>query len=449
MWEDILPLGNPSWSLNEKFRRQTAGVPQIIEDNMPPRQPPSRWEWQFGKFADDMLLGITTLGEKAGIAPAGRARSQYDDSLGRQALPPAPNKSLALPDMSIGSAGKFVDDVALGAAAIGEMSGIAPEGRALSQWQSQTRPNAIERSAGNQPVAGQELWQRPASAAPWYQKTLDDIAGMSQGMAAGNAASSALNQVLERQPVRLHGSVTGAMPYNAEAGWNSLPVSPYGVTDNLMERAPVHTLGVSGFRTGWSRPTVDYGGMMERSRIENQNMRMAEMLGRQEMARNAQSNENVRTAMAVQQRDDAARAMAEQRFFGNLNRVPEGKRTPLISEGLTRGFVDPVVGGDMLLDEMLLRARMNAKTGSGVDLKRLLGSVASEFDPNKLSRLDLISKLQRMGYTADQIAAHENDPIVGRFAGSLLNPDPNPEKSMTTFLGLPLAGKASRQLVPW
>jgi len=228
-----------------------------------------------------------------------------------------------------------------------------------------------------------------------------------------------------------------------------MQASPYGVTDNLMERAPVHTLGVSGFRTGWSRPTVDYGGMMERSRIENQNMRMAEMLGRQEMARNAQSNENVRTAMAVQQRDDAARAMAEQRFFGNLNRVPEGKRTPLINEGINNKWLDKTVGDDMLLDEMLIRARMNAKTGSGVDLKRLLGSIASEFDPNKLSRLDLISKLQRMGYTADQIAAHENDPIVGRFAGSLLNPDPNPKKSMTTFLGLPLAGKASRQLVPW
>lgn len=422
MWEDILPLGNPNWSLNEKFRRQTAGVPQIIEDNMPPRQPPSRWEWQFGKFADDMLLGMAALGEKAGIAPAGRARSQYDDILGKASLPPAPNKSLALPDMSIGSPGKFMDDVVLGAAAIGEMSGIAPEGRALSQWQSQTRPNAIERSAGNQPVAGQELWQRPASAAPWYQKTLDDITGMSQGMAAGSAASSALNEVLARQPVNLDPSVTGARPYNPlDTG---MQASPYGVTDNLMERAPVHTLGVSGFRTGWSRPTVDYGGMMERSRIENQNMRMAEMLGRQEMAHNAQSNENVRTAMAVQQRDDAARAMAEQRFFGNLNRVPEGKRTPLISEGLTRGFVDPVVGGDMLLDEMLLRARMNAKTGSGIDLKRLLGSIASEFDPNKLSRLDLISKLQRMGYTADQIAAHENDPVVGQFAGSLLSAKP-------------------------
>lgn len=269
---------------------------------------------------------------------------------------------------------------------------------------------------------GGELWQRPASAAPWYQKTLDDIAGMSQGMAAGSAASSALNEVLARKPVNLDPSVTGARPYNPlDTG---MQASPYGVTDNLMERAPVHTLGVSGFRTGWSRPTVDYGGMMERSRIENQNMRMAEMLGRQEMARNAQSNENVRTAMAVQQRDDAARAMAEQRFFGNLNRVPEGKRTPLINEGLTRGFIDPVVGGDMLLDEMLLRARMNAKTGSGVDLKRLLGSVASEFDPNKLSRLDLISKLQRMGYTADQIAAYENDPVVGRFAGSLLSAKP-------------------------
>lgn len=279
------------------------------------------------------------------------------------------------------------------------------------------------------PTGGNELWQQPVRAsrpadswmppdqpiAPAAPATA--ILGNALGLPAGEATASAMGRMPNLDP-----SVTGARPYNPlDTG---MQASPYGVTDNLMERAPVHTLGVSGFRTGWSRPTVDYGGMMERSRIENQNMRMAEMLGRQEMARNAQSNENVRTAMAVQQRDDAARAMAEQRFFGNLNRVPEGKRTPLISEGLTRGFVDPVVGGDMLLDEMLLRARMNAKTGSGVDLKRLLGSVASEFDPNKLSRLDLISKLQRMGYTADQIAAHENDPVVGQFAGSLLSAKP-------------------------
>lgn len=437
MWEDILPLGDPNWSLNEKFRRQTAGTPQIIEDNMPPRQPPNQWQWQFGKFADDMLLGMAALGEKAGIAPAGRARSQYDEILGKAALPPAPNKSLALPDMSIGSPGKFMDDVTLGVAALGEMAGIAPEGRARSQYDYETKPNAVKRGE-----AGRELWERPAAADPWYQKTLNDM-----GMSSGNAVASAMNQTLAKQPVTLDGSVTGARPYNPlDTG---MAPSPYGVTDNLMERGPVHTLGVSGFRTGWSRPTVDYSGMMERSRIDSSNQRLAEMLGRQEMARNAQGNENLRTMMALQQRDDAAKAMAESRYFGNLNRVPEGKRTPLINEGLSKQHLDPTVGNEMLLDEMLTRARMNAKTGSGIDLKRLLGSVASEFDPNKLSRSDLISKLQRMGYTADQIAALESDPTVGQFAGSLLNPDPNPKEPPLKFLGLPLFGKASRQLWEW
>lgn len=441
MWED-------PWS----FMRASPNISFQPSPEQRQAQGNSQWQWQPGKFSDDMFLGMASLLEKAGIAKEGRARSEYDQILGKAALPPSPNKSLALPDEFNWSPGKFMDDVALGAAAIGEKIGYAKEGRAYDQYKMDALPNAVARSGQPAPISqpastGGELWQRPVSAAPWYQGALNDISGYSQGASSGSTVASALDQVLAKQPPTLDGSVTGARPYNPlDTG---LTPSPYAVTDNLMERGPVHTLGVNGFRTGWSRPTVDYSGMMERSRADNHNMRIAEMLGRQEMARNAQGNENLRTMMALQQREDASRAMAESRYFGNLNRIPEGKRTPLINEGLSRGYVDQAVGSDMLLDEMLLRARMNAKTGSGVDLKRLLSSIGSEFDPNKLSRLDLISKLQRMGYTADQIAALESDPTVGQFAGSLLNPDPNPKEPPLKFLGLPLFGKASRQLWEW
>lgn len=241
------------------------------------------------------------------------------------------------------------------------------------------------------------------------------------GVGAGDAVASMVGNV---SPVNLDASVTGARPYNSlDTGMQASPFMQY---NSLLPEGPVHTLGVNGFRTGWSRPTVDYSGVMDRARVDNHNMQMAQLLGRQDIARNAQMNENMRTMMGVQQRDEAMRAMGESRYFGNLNRVPEGKRSAMINEGLSRGYVDPTVGADMLLDEMLLRGKMNAKTGSGVDLGRLLGSVGAEFDPNKLSRLDLIAKLQRMGYTADQIAKYESDPVAGPFVRSLLNPAPDP-----------------------
>lgn len=262
------------------------------------------------------------------------------------------------------------------------------------------------------------------------------------GLAGSNFAMSGTMGGVPYQGVTISPEANGARPYDP---FNSgLQPSPFMVKDSFMENGPIHTLGYSS-RHGISSPTVDYSGMAQRAGIDRHNMEISRMLGNQDIARESNKTDMMRTMMGVQQRNDAAKANAENRYMSILGKVPEGKRTPYIEEGLAAGHLDRTVSQDMLQNEMLARAKAAAKTGSGVDLRKFLGSLSTEFDHNKTSRSDLIQKLQQMGYTADQIDAYKNDPQVGRFAQSLLGPRENFETYGLSAIGYDAADRG-RQL---
>lgn len=226
-------------------------------------------------------------------------------------------------------------------------------------------------------------------------------------------------QATTAQPPSGAGSYGGMINPQMSSYDNGMPANPFYMGSRP---DPVNILGVNGFRTGGSRAVSDDSEGRAYDMAGRQNLAMQEILGRNEATRANNQNDLMRTMLGVSQRGDAARANSENRFLGILGKVPEGKATPYIKEGMAAGHLDKTIGTDMLLNDMLTRAKQSAKTGSGIDLRKFLGTLSSEFNPNELSRAELINKIQQMGYTADQIDSLKDDPQVGSFAKSLLGP---------------------------
>lgn len=270
--------------------------------------------------------------------------------------------------------------------------------------------------SGQQPSGG-EYWQNLDTKPPL----------MSQ---------EALANVISGNSGGIDQSVNGS--YNeqsASGGLNGAQGSPYAVLDNYMSRDPVHTLGVNGFRTGASAPSVDNSGMVQRQMAIRNNMQIGDMLNHQDIARQKSANDILKTMLMANERGDSSRDRETNKFWGILEKTPEGMRTPLIEQGVQQGHVTKDVGQGMLLNEMMKRAMMGAKDKSGVvDIGKLLGSLQSEFDPNKLSRSELIKRIQMAGITPDQIYEKSFDPSIGKFAKSLLGQESQGPESMMHWL---------------
>lgn len=288
-------------------------------------------------------------------------------------------------------------------------------------------------------AAGLSRMTRSASRNPinsdLYSGLLSGAAGGSDAIPSiGNTFANAVADVGRNvsamadkyyAPATISPEADGSRPYSEFN--NGLTASPFMVGSNLTEYDPVHVLGYSS-RHGTSMPTTDYTGVMNRNSRIRHNLEMSRLLGQQDIARSANENDLMRTMLGIQQRDEAARGREEGKFWHNLENVPEGSRTPIIQSGVSRGLIGKEISDNLLNRDILSRAKLRAKSDSGIDMARFLGSISSEFDPNKQSRADLIQKIQQMGFTANQIAEYEDDPQVGAFVKSLLNPP-----AQTTF----------------
>lgn len=220
-------------------------------------------------------------------------------------------------------------------------------------------------------------------------------------------------------PVRITGGSGGGYVSSYNPAFRA---DPFMAKDSFMADGPIQSLGVNGFRTGSSMPTYDDSGMRQRAGIDRYNMQLGSMLGNQDIARASNQNDLMRTLLGVQSRNDIASDRETGRFLGLIDKIPEGNRTPAIEEAVRKGAIDKTVGSEMLMNEMLTRAKRAGKTDKGIDTGKFLGSLAAEFDPGRMSKADLIKKIQQMGYSADQLAAFENDPVVGPMVRSILGP---------------------------
>lgn len=213
---------------------------------------------------------------------------------------------------------------------------------------------------------------------------------------------------------RMDASVNGLLPaaeWN-QGGWNGSQASPYAALDNFMSRDPVHILGVNGFRTGASRPSVDYSGPMQRQQAIRNNMDMEAMLGRQDIARNANNLDAMRFSLASQDRQDAIRQRSLRDFEMSYGKTPVGSRGSLVdayssvlpAPVANKLALEDIVGG-AIIDAGHLDSDKRPKSMEG-----FARSIGKRFDPNRHDANGLMQQLTGMGITRDDIEKMRGKP---------------------------------------
>lgn len=224
---------------------------------------------------------------------------------------------------------------------------------------------------------------------------------------------------------RMDSSVNGLLP--AAEGWNGSQASPYAALDNFMSRDPVHTLGVNGFRTGSSNASVDYSGPMQRQRTIRNNMDMEAMLGRQDIARNANQLDAMRFMLASQDRQDAIRQRRLHDFSAQFPRIPIGQRGPWIAEAEGNGIIDPKVASDLRHDDLFSIAErasggIDRETLRPKDTDKFFRELARGFTSGKYDKFEVIRRLQGMGITANSMDYLAKDPATKPFIDAISQP---------------------------
>jgi len=223
-----------------------------------------------------------------------------------------------------------------------------------------------------------------------------------------------------------HGGYTGgAMPPQWNQQMTRNPYASLPFTDSFMDNGPIHTLGVSGFRTGSSRPSVDTHGMDQRAAIGRQSMAMMDMIGRQENAANSNQIDMARFGMQSMDRQDAIAQKRQAEFDRHFQKLAPGTRGGAIDQAEASGVLPKDIASGARLTDILDRASsisgMNRETGKPKDLALFLGAAAQGFDPNRVSRAEFINRLQGMGITADEVyKAKERNPALAPFVDSLM-----------------------------
>jgi len=266
-----------------------------------------------------------------------------------------------------------------------------------------------------------------AQASPQQQPT-QQWASRASGMADASLIQGPSNPYAGQATIDdgFHGGYTGgAMPPQWNQQMTRNPYASLPFTDSFMDNGPIHTLGVSGFRTGSSRPSVDTHGMDQRAAIGRQSMAMMDMIGRQENAANANQIDMARFGMQSADRQDAVMQKRQSEFDHAMQKTPPGARGSIIDQAEQNKAISPETAkAERLRDLMFVAEKMGGGLGKDGRPNSLEGYIRgfSGIDPTKVSRLDVIKQLERLGVTADEIAGLSGRPGLEKFAPSLLNP---------------------------
>lgn len=213
----------------------------------------------------------------------------------------------------------------------------------------------------------------------------------------------------------------GASEAARGGAWGGIQGNPFYMGERP---APGHQLGYTGSFMGSSRGWTDDSEGRAWDARANRNMEIQRFLGNQEVAKQANATDLLRTQLNIDQRREASMDRKEGKLWDVINKTPEGQRMGLLEKGMKEGIIPEDSGKSMMIDEVLKRSVTGNKTKEGVwNIPGFLARLQSEFNPATMDGSILIDKMRAAGITPDMIAKYRNDPSVGAFAQRLLGPD--------------------------
>jgi len=200
--------------------------------------------------------------------------------------------------------------------------------------------------------------------------------------------------------------------------WGGIQGNPYFM--GIRPQA-TNVLGYQGSFMGGSRGYTDDSAGQAWDQAANRNVEIQRMLGNQAVARQSNANDMMRTMMAVDQRRENSRLMAQGRFDKLLGDTQPGKRQALIDAGEREGnLTAEAAATERVRDAMAGAMSGNVSKEGVINVPGFLTGLQRNFDANRMSRDDLIERIRTAGITPDMIDRYKDDPAVGAFARSLL-----------------------------
>jgi len=250
---------------------------------------------------------------------------------------------------------------------------------------------------------------------PW-NKFIDDVTAIGTNAAYQNNVANA--------NVPSTGTIDdgrGASEAARGGAWGGIQGNPFYMGERP---APGHQLGYIGSFMGGSRGWTDDSEGRAWDARAARNIEINRMLGNQDIARNANATDALRTMLNVEQHREASKDRATNSFWSNLEKTPPGDRAKNLRDAEARGLIPKEIAGPAIIaDTVKAAARGNTdKEGKVVKLREFLASLQSRFDPKTMDGSELIRKFQEMGIDPNQISALQDDPVVGGFAKSVLGP---------------------------
>jgi len=237
-----------------------------------------------------------------------------------------------------------------------------------------------------------------------------DYYGLGSGFVAANPAPE--------KPYMNDGR--GASEVERGGAWGGIQGNPFYMGERP---APGHQLGYTGSFMGSSRGWTDDSEGRAWDARAARNLEINRMLGNQDIARQANATDALRTMLNVDQRREYSLDRKEGKMWDTISKTPEGQRKGIIAKGIQEGVIPQDVGRGMMVDEVLKRSTTGTRSKEGViNMPAFLAKLQSEWDPNTMDGTLLIEKLQALGVTPDMVDRYKTDPTVGAFAQRLLGP---------------------------
>lgn len=212
----------------------------------------------------------------------------------------------------------------------------------------------------------------------------------------------------------------GASEAARGGAWGGIQGNPFYMGERP---APGHQLGYTGSFMGSSRGWVDDSEGRAWDARAARNLEINRMLGNQELGRQANATDALRTMLNVDQRREASMDRKEGKTWDIINKTPEGQRKGILIKGMQEGVIPQEAGKGMLVDEVLKRATTGTRSKDGViNIPAFLAKLQAEWDPAIMDGNMLIDRFHALGITPDMIDKYKDDPAVGNFAKSVLGP---------------------------
>lgn len=213
----------------------------------------------------------------------------------------------------------------------------------------------------------------------------------------------------------------GASETARGGAWGGIQGNPFYMGERP---APGHQLGYTGSFMGSSRGWTDDSEGRAWDARAARNLEINRMLGNQELGRQANNTDLMRTMLNVEQHREASRDRATNAFWSNLEKTPAGDRAKNLRDAEARGLIPKEIAGPAIIaDTVRSAARGNTdKEGKVTKLREFMAGLQSRFDPNTMDKSELIRKIQEMGIDPNEIAKLQDDPTVGSLAKSILGP---------------------------